>query len=155
MRKKINYFILLLFVFSACSFNSIYEQAIEIPKMEWDKSFVAKFDIPIKDTINGYNIIVTIRNTNDYPYSNFHLFVSSIAPNGNIKKDTIELFLADEHGKWFGSGLGGIWESEHMYKKNIRFPLSGNYRIELVHAMRDSNLKGMKDIGFKVEKTNE
>ncbi len=136
-----------------CNFNSIYEKSTDIPNYKWSKSSKIKFDIPVSDTINGYNILLSLRNNNDYPYSNCFLFVNTLSPKGKTINDTIEFSLADDHGKWLGHGFGGVWSTE-FYKKNIRFPFTGNYHIEVIQAMRDEPLNGIMDVSLRIEKAH-
>jgi len=134
-----------------CNQHSIFDKSVDIPGYQWTKHGKINFDIPVSDTINGYNILISLRNNNDYPYSNCFLFVNTISPKGMTIRDTVEFTLADDHGKWLGHGFGGIWSTE-FYKKNIRFPFHGNYQIELVQAMRDEPLHGIMDVSLRVEK---
>lgn len=157
--KNNHYFIglWLLFLVSGCGFKSMYEGSVDIPKEEWNKNQVIKFEIPVTDTINGYRVVVNVRNSNEYPYSNIFLFLTTYAPNGKSIKDTLEMTLADDRGKWQGKGFGGIWSTDVPLRRNatIRFPASGTYKVEVVQAMRDEVLKGIKDIGIRIEKENK
>jgi gliding motility-associated lipoprotein GldH len=145
--------LLLMFILIvACRSNSMYKNVIDIPKGAWTKTQNIGFDVPVVDTINGYNLYFEIRNTNDYPYSNLFLFVTTHSPNKAIKKDTLEITLADDKGKWLGKGLGGVRNNEFMFKNNIRFPVAGFYKVEVNQGMRDDVLKGIMDIGLKVER---
>ena len=141
-----------LIMISACSRKSIYQEVYDIKKGEWAKNQVVKFDIPVYDTVNGYNILLEIRNTNEYPYSNLFLFVTTYSPNKAVKKDTIEVTLADDKGKWLGRGLGGIRSNGVMFKNNIRFPVTGTYKVEVVQGMRDDVLQGIIDFGLNVQR---
>jgi gliding motility-associated lipoprotein GldH len=153
MRKKYNILVLiLLLVITGCKFNSVFEKSFDIQKSEWHKNQIVQFDIPVTDTISGHNIYIIVRNTNDYSYSNLFLFVSTQSPNGPVIKDTLETTLADEKGKWLGRGLGGVLSNDIPFKKNVRFPVAGIYKIAIVQAMRDDVLKGITDVGIKVEK---
>ncbi len=139
---------------AGCSFNSVYEHSQDIPNEEWNKNIPVKFEIPVTDTINGFKIVVNVRNSNEYPYSNLFLFLTTYSPQGNSIRDTIEMKLADDNGKWLGKGFGGVWSSEIVLRSNrvIRFPSSGTYKVDIVQAMRDDVLRGIKDIGIKVER---
>ncbi len=146
---------MLFFVIStSCNFDSMYEKSEDIPKEKWNKNQAIQFDIPVTDTINGYRIIVNVRNSNEYPYSNLFLFLTTYSPKGNSVKDTLEMTLADDNGKWLGRGFGGVWSTEVALRNAmvIRFPSSGVYKVEVVQAMRDDVLAGIKDIGIKVER---
>lgn len=144
----------LVLLATGCRFNSMYQNTVDIPKEEWGKNQAIKFEIPVTDTINGYKIVVNVRNSNEYPYSNLFLFLTTCSPKGNCVKDTLEMTLADDKGKWLGSGFGGVWSTDAALRSNmvVRFPVSGIYKVEVVQAMRDNVLKGIKDIGIKVEK---
>lgn len=139
---------------SSCKFNSIYERSESIPKEEWNKNQAVKFEVPVTDTINGYKIMVNVRNSNEYRYSNLFLFITTSSPKGNSVKDTLEITLANDKGKWLGTGFGGIWSVDAALRNDmiVRFPESGVYKIEIAQAMRDDVLRGIKDIGIKVEK---
>jgi len=143
--------IIFIVIFPGCNFNSIYEKSENIQHYKWSKNSKINFAIPVSDTINGYNILLALRNDNDYPFSNCFIFINTISPKGITIHDTIEFLLADEHGKWLGHGFGGVWSTE-FYKKNIRFPVKGLYKIEVIHAMRVDPLVGIMDVSLRVEK---
>ncbi len=136
---------------TGCRFNSLYENSENIPQYKWSKNAKINFDVPVNDTINGYNILLSLRNDNDYPYSNCYLILNTISPKGVKIIDTLDFTLADEHGKWLGHGFGGVWSTEY-YKKNIRFPVKGIYKIQIVQAMRDEPLIGIMDVSLRVTK---
>jgi hypothetical protein len=41
-----------------------------------------------------------------------------------------------------------------MYMQNIKFPTKGEYRFDIVQAMRDSLLIGVESLGLTIEKVN-
>jgi gliding motility-associated lipoprotein GldH len=96
---------------------------------------------------------VDIRNKGNYPYSNLWLFLSIRSPDGKQVTDTVEFTLAEASGRWKGSGLGGLYDNQILYKKSVYFPHKGYYRFSLKQGMRDNVLKGINDIGIRVEKT--
>jgi gliding motility-associated lipoprotein GldH len=144
----------MLSMITACNIHSIYEKSEDIPKEEWNKHQAVKFEIPVTDTINGYRIVVNVRNSNEYPYSNLFLFITTYSPKGYSIKDTLEMTLANDQGKWLGTGFGGVWSTEADLRNSmiIRFPSAGVYKMEILQAMRDDVLRGIKDIGIRVEK---
>lgn len=140
---------------AACSFKSLYENTTDIPKGVWNKENVIQFNVPVLDTINSYNIILSIRNNNLYPFSNIYILSDTYSPKGNVVRDTIQIELCDSHGKWYGKGIGGIWQNRIYYKKNIRFPVSGAYRFNFKQAMRNDDLEGIIDMGIKIERCSK
>jgi gliding motility-associated lipoprotein GldH len=73
-------------------------------------------------------------------------------PGGKKTTDTVECQLADPDGKWRGSGPGTLKFNRFLFQKRIAFPLRGSYRFELEQAMRVNALKGITDVGIRIEK---
>lgn len=121
----------------------------------WNLADAASFSVPVDDTISSSNVSFTIRTGNDYPFRNIWLFVSTISPEGKRITDTLQYYLADEKGKWYGKGFGDISELSLPYKSNIYFPVKGIYRFSIRHGMRVEDLKGVYDFGIKVEKISK
>ncbi len=151
--SKILAIALVLITMTACDANRVYEKNITIPDNIWNKDNVLTFDVDINDTISTHNIYVNIRNASHYQYSNLYLFINTTAPSGASIRDTFECILADESGKWLGSGLGDLWDNQIPFKGNVRFPLSGVYRFDMVQAMRGEKLPFIMDAGLRIEKT--
>lgn len=154
--KRLGYqlllFGLLIMFIAACDNNRIFEKYKSVPTKGWNKDSLVVFTIPVTDTLQNHNLFVNVRNDVSYPYSNLWLFIEIDQPDGAALKDTFELSLADAAGKWLGEGYGGIKTRQVIYKRNVYFPVSGTYQIKLQQGMRETNLKGIKDIGFSVEK---
>ena len=136
----------------ACTSNDVYFQYNPVALKGWSKDSLYGFDIPITDTTAVYNVYVNVRNRGEYPYQNLWLFLSKTTPDKIMSKDSIECYLADQRGKWLGSGLGSIMEMPVLYQQNVRFKTKGTYHYKIVHGMRDSVLAGINDIGMRVEK---
>ena len=142
-----------IFLFTSCDRNRVYEKNISIPGAAWAIDFVPRFTFRIKDTAVFYNFYINLRNNTDYPYRNLYLFVNSYLPDGSSARDTIEMLLANRDGRWLGKGIGKIKESRYLLKQELLFPLRGEYRIEIEQAMRNDTLKGIEDVGIRIEKT--
>lgn len=118
----------------------------------WDKKAEQQFDFAITDAQNAKNIIFVVRNNNDYPYSNIRFFVNLMDLKTKKKiTDTVNYTLAEPNGAWIGSGFGDTKETLFQYKLNYKFPANGTYSVGITHAMRTDQLKGIEDIGVKIE----
>lgn len=155
-RRKIKQLTVLLFfsavVFSSCDSARIFEQNQEIPETGWKTDNILKFDVEIKDPSTPTNFYVNVRNADGYPYSNIYLFVKTKFPNGKMANDTLECILADEKGKWLGSGLGDIYDNQILFKRNVRFPMAGKYSFEIQHGMRSDVIPLIMDVGLRIAK---
>ncbi len=155
IRNLLNIFLITLAVaFFSCNRNRVYEKNTEIADGIWNVKDKVSFDVPITDTLSVNNIYINIRHTSLYLYRNLFLFIKTTAPSGASIRDTFEITLADEKGKWLGSGLGDIWDNQILYKRHVQFPYSGIYNFEIEQAMRRENLPFVMDIGLRIEKEN-
>ena len=157
MTKRItNYsFILLLtslLLTLSCKSDIVFTGFITIPDKIWKLSEKPTFEVPVTDTLSPNNIWLMIRTGSAYPFRNIYLFVTTVTPEGKSLTDTLQYNLADEKGKWYGKGVGDIHELNLPYKSNVFFPLKGTYLFKIQHGMRIEDLKGIYDIGLRVEK---
>ncbi len=137
---------------SSCNKNTLYQKYITLPDSEWDMNKPVSFKLNVDDTSTYYNVFVNIRNADTYAYSNLYLFIDITSPMKTKERDTIECILADPAGKWLGEGLGDIWDNKILFKRNVRFPRTGEYDISYTQAMRDDKLQMIMDVGLTVEK---
>ncbi len=154
MDRKIGIILTLLLAFQnpSCDPDRVYEKNIRIPDGVWSYDNILSFEVMVEDTISLHNLYVNVRNTSLYPNSNLYLFITTFAPSGDFVRDTFEVILADERGKWLGSGLGDIWDLQQVYKGNVRFAQKGKYTFEFEQAMRTEHLPFVLDVGLRVEK---
>lgn len=136
---------------TSCDGRKVYEEYVEVENYVWNSSSPLRYEFEITDTASLHDIYINVRHANQYPYSNLWLFIDSWAPSGQKAVDTVECVLADEHGKWVGSGLGDIWDTQILWKKNVRFAVPGKYHVEYNQAMRIDDLVGIMDMGLRVE----
>ena len=131
----------------------LFNEVEKIPYGKWHKDNIIEYNVPVNDTLNGFDIQIHLRNDYKYQYRNIWMFIETSAPNGNVLRDTVEFFLADQSGKWLGKGLGNINELVLDYKKNIRFPVGGIYHFKIEQAMRTDDLESIMDVGLRIKKT--
>jgi gliding motility-associated lipoprotein GldH len=160
MIKRTNRFLTLvilslLLIFAACNSNVVYTESVTMKGNVWPLTDRPVFRVPVTDTLNSSNIFFTIRTGSDYPFRNIYLFVTATSPEGRSITDTLQYYLADEKGKWYGRGFGDIHELSLPYKSNVFFPMKGEYVFRIQHAMRTENLRGVYDIGLRIERISK
>lgn len=137
----------------SCGDLPISNSTVEINPDGWFAIESASFEWDILDLDLKYDAFVDIRHNSDYPYSNLYLFLDFTFPNGNQRRDTLACQLADERGRWYGSGIGDIIDHRVAFQEDFEFPLDGKYRLKVAHGMRQDPLSGVTDIGFRLEKS--
>jgi gliding motility-associated lipoprotein GldH len=145
-------FVLSVFLIFSCDPHRLYEKNIRIPDGIWIRNKPVRFEVVVEDTTAPHNLYINVRNTGMYPFSNLYIFVTTIAPSGHTIKDTVQIILSDEKGKWLGDGLGDIWDNQRLYKERVRFAQKGRYIFEYEQAMRLEKLPFILDVGLRVEK---
>lgn len=145
------------FLTVSCNSNIVYSSYQNLPKI-WHKDSIVTFNINLKDSINPYNLFITLRNTNDYKYNNIFLIAETVFPHGKTLKDTLEYKMAKPNGAFLGEGLY-LKENKLWYKENSIFTEQGSYKINIQQAMRTQGeingieqLNGITDVGLTIEK---
>ena len=128
----------------------------------WDIKEPITFVIEEPDTIQQYDLFITLRNTNEYQYNNLFLITELNFPNGKQFIDTLEYAMAAPDGSWLGKGFNDVKESKLWYREGVRFRESGNYTLNISHAVRkngnvqgDQQLKGITEVGVRVERSKK
>lgn len=142
-----------LIFFSSCDSSMVYDDFKHIDGGSWKWDDTVDFSFTMEDTVSMHNMLVRLRHSTDYPLSNLYMFVHLEGPSGQTKTDTINFMLAENSGKWIGKGVGNIREIGYLYKKNIRFPEPGEYKVSIEQAMRLPEVP-VSEVGLRVEKNN-
>lgn len=145
--------VLTVIMLISCDSARVYEENMKVPDQVWSNSNAMMFSPEITDSTDIYNVFINVRNSGNYSFSNLFLFITTTSPTGQWIKDTLEIPLANNRGKWLGSGVGDIYFNRQIFKENVRFPLPGVYSFEIVQGMRETDLKGIRDIGLRIEKS--
>lgn len=146
------FLMLCVLFFTSCDSARIFEQNQEMPESGWAQSNLVKFDVDIKDPATPANFYINVRNADGYPYGNIFLFIKTVFPNGKSSKDTLECVLADDKGKWLGTGAGDLYDNQIPFKRNVRFPMAGTYHFEIEQGMRPESIPLIMDVGLRIEK---
>jgi len=148
----------LLFLLSSCDEHRFFDEYKEF-NGKWNKDSVVTFSFEQKDTVSRYNMFVTMRNTNSYPYNNLFLIVQLQQPGTKlVKVDTLEYQMANPDGTLMGEGFSDVKESALWYKENVNFPKAGKYAVSIQQAVRQSGningtqeLDGVTEVGLRIE----
>jgi len=154
MRKLIC--LLFCIYLSSCSptNNAILDDSVAIPESGWRIDQPVRFTMDVKDTTQLYDVYITLRHNTDYNWMNLFLFLKTYYPNLEFSRDTLECFLSDETGRWFGKGGSSIKNCMMLFQSNLKFPQEGRYQFEFVHGMRTENLQNIMDLGLKIVPSN-
>jgi gliding motility-associated lipoprotein GldH len=156
LKSSILFFI--AFMFFSCDNSSVFDEYKNVGS-SWKDKDVVSFEFDAPDTTSQYDLIVNIRNNNDYEFNNLFLIVALENSNGDLKVDTLEHMMANPDGSFLGNGFSDVKENKLLYKANHQFDTLGKHKIKIEQAVRKRNmisgeesLKGITDVGFRIEK---
>lgn len=151
--KILNAFLFTVLIFAAvsCDPDMVYDHFEKTEHGQWLWDDVKTFKVDMTDTLHPFNIYIDIRHTKDYPKSNLYVFLSIISPAGAEVRDTVSIGIANERGKWLGSGFGNIKLVRLLYRRDVRFAAPGIYTFTLEQAMRLKEVP-VTDVGIRIEK---
>jgi gliding motility-associated lipoprotein GldH len=155
MYRTTTVILLLSFMLTGCLPAPYYQKEEAIPQNAWAYAFKPSFSFDITDTTIDYQPSFLIRHTQAYPYSNLWINVYIKTPGDSvIKKERINVVMAEPSGKWLGRGMGEIYEQRLPLKFNdsIRFNRKGTYQVSLEQNMRINPLPEILNVGLRVEK---
>lgn len=137
----------------ACDPNRVFDDHKLVNSEAWYYKTTFPFEVQITDTQAYYNVYINLRVNAEYKYSNIFMWLNTTNPERKTDKRRVEIKLADESGKWLGSGLGDLYDYQFPVYQKVRFPHSGFYRFEVEQNMREDTLYHIKAVGVRVEKT--
>lgn len=137
--------------FFGCTEPPLLAETRDIDLLGWESDDGARFQWDIQDTLRRHDLFLDVRHSQTYPYSNLYVFLTYRFPNGKSRVDTVECTLADENGRWRGSGFGDLVDQRFVLNQGVQFPLKGRYGLEVKHGMRRDPLPSVANIGLRLE----
>lgn len=153
---RIAFLLFVCAVFLSCSNDVAYSHFESTDSKGWNRHDEKLFTLVPTDTaahecVSGiYDVLLVVRYADFYPYSKLHIAVERASLSVAPLTDTIALTLADDYGRWIGSGNSGIYEIADTIYKNLR--IDEGYQITLSHAMHEDVLVGVNDVGIVLKK---
>ncbi|MDR3350056.1 MAG: gliding motility lipoprotein GldH [Prevotellaceae bacterium] len=139
---------------TSCDYNGMAEQQVNIPQTAWHKDSTVSVVLPVKDSLSQCAVLLTLRCTDDYPYNNIILSVTTTAPSGITACDTVEYRLMDD-GKWNGKTSGKWIDSRLEFRTGVHFQQCGTHLFRIAHLMRNEKLPGVGAVGVRIERMEE
>ncbi|MDR2763998.1 MAG: gliding motility lipoprotein GldH [Tannerella sp.] len=130
--------------------DGVFYCQYQLVELEWSKDKEYYFTCEITDNSVPYHLSIEIRNNNLYPYQNLWLFCAEELPVGPVRRDTVECLLADDYGKWLGHGFS-VYHLSIPFRTHYRFLHKGQHTFSIRHGMRDSFIRGIEEIGLRIE----
>lgn len=146
-----------MFLVAGCDKNRVYEEFRDIKEYTWNPQDTLAFQPEISDTGQAYNLVLHVRNGENYPYRNLYLFLHTGYPDGRFSDDTLEVNFYQEDGTPLGKCSGDICNNTFLLAEQVKFDQAGKYSFNFTHIMRTENntLPYIMNLGFRIEKAQK
>ena len=154
---RINSFLIICFslLMASCQNNTKYHSYRSTSTNGWHKGDTLIYQLPATLEKGIYAIEIGVRHNSNYKYRNLWVEITeNLSSSKGVKRDSIQLILADKSGKWIGTGISGLYQNDSIINKTFKVEYSYKPNIYVRHIMRDSNLKGISDVGIKLMKVS-
>lgn len=139
----------------SCEKSTAYHSFRRVPEQNWAQADTLSFDIPVRDSLPAYLLSLEVRHAVQYPYRDLYLAVewhfrtaSGVSPR---RHRVVRYLLADERGRWLGTGWGSLRVSGVPVGK-LRFLRSGTLHCRVYHLMKTPRLQGIDDVGVRLSR---
>ena len=155
MIRKIYCLFLLLF-FVACSDSSyiLFDKSKPVMDNAWLSKDVKDYWVEAPKQAGIYRLLLNLRVSNEYKYSNLFILFRINGPKKEFQTKRLEFKLADSQGDWLGAGSGNVFTFRILITNSYTFSNQGVYKFQIEQDMRDNPLKGIIDIGLRLERRN-
>lgn len=112
----------------------------------WRYNDTLAFNKDSADTLPVGRMVIGVRHTAAYPYSNLWIELSYLTADSLPAADTVEIKLADAFGHWYGSGTGASYQlTDTVVPHHSVLPSS---QVRLRHIMRMDTVPEIEQMGI-------
>ena len=122
--------------FVSCQNENKKEDYHSFKNNTWNTDSIVSFELDNIDTTSSHDLYLMVRHTTNFKFQNLFLFT-----NFENQQDTLELFLSEKSGRWFGKGFGEIKELKIRIKENVNFKENQDQIFSVEQAMRHEDLE--------------
>lgn len=154
MRKSL-FLIPLLWVVTGCHSDTLYQKEVTLPESGWARNEAISYEFEIKDTTVFYELMLDVEAKDVYRYQNLYININTQFPDGKLEKDIVSLELGTPGGKWHGKCSGGTCRVPIQLQQKFRFPVKGDYKINLEQFTRIDTIKDLSSLRLSINKVVE
>ena len=148
----------LLFSFLlSCAEGEAYYRFHHIDKGKWyrDSTLVFRMDSIALHPAKKYDVTIEISTNRAYPYRDLWVQIDQNLTDTLFRSDTLHYRLADDYGRWLGSGAGGLNQLSLPYLSSVPLDTTYPYAVHIRQTMTDDPLTGVEKVGVKVVAVND
>jgi len=139
-----------LFLCCACGPATLYEETKQFPESTWAYDDPANFVFEVVDTVQRYDIVLTVDHGIAFANQNFYVLLTTTLPSGSTNQQEVSLQLAGEFGAWLGNCGSTNCALSIPILENVRYGVPGAYQLTVAQHTRNNPLAAVNSIGLRV-----
>jgi len=144
----------LTFILFSCGETELFEQYQKFDKQSWNRFNILKFNVPVKDTINKFDINISIRHFPEFSVKELPVNMTIYMPSGEMRTAEHLLTFNDKEGNELSECLGDLCDISFAVREDFVFPESGTVRIEIENKWPKLELPGIMEVGLIITRSN-
>lgn len=130
----------------ACSDGPQYSSFQRLPGKGWAYGDTLAVRFASADSVAAGTLCVALKHTNDYRFANLWLEVTVPQADGSVRRDTVNVPMADPYGRWYGGGIGTSFQLSDTVAQHVSVDMTRP--LLLRHIMRLDTLTDIELIGL-------
>ena len=154
MRKLIFFFTfaLLSVLHTGCSDARFYKKYQDIPKIQWKRDNVLKYEVDIQDSKPNYKLALALRYVTHIQIPEIKMVVDVVSPAGKKMQFNYAVRVKDDKGKYLGEVMGEMGDIESIVEPKFLFSETGKYQFLITQATDAVDFGGIQEVGLVLYK---
>lgn len=124
----------LLLLATACAPSGSFSELVDFGNHGWERQKPVVFSPKYIDSTACYDVFLTFRHNTRYEFSNLCVAVDFIDSLHHASRVKLCIPITDSHGKWTGSGFGGVYQQKVKLRNNM--PAGSTSTVTVWHTMQ-------------------
>lgn len=133
----------------SCGPKVIYTHKVDI-KQPWDYFSPVTFEYEITDTIEAYDLQLSVVHADNFTFENMYVNATTIFPDGKKITRPVSLQLANSNGDWLGTCSGDHCTIQIPISTGAYYKSTGKYSLIFDQYSRKGNLEGIQSLEMEI-----
>lgn len=139
----------------SCGGNKVYEDYQKLDKQSWNRFNFLKFEMPVEDIDQDYDIYLVFRHWPEFPHKAIPLTITIYMPSGSERTFDHNVKLYSKGGHQLSECLGDFCDLEDLIRPGLRFSETGIVKFEIENKFTKIETPGIMEVGLIVRKAEE
>lgn len=153
MVKHSYWVVLAVVVLAGCGPVVVYEEQFDVAEDGWAYSDSLTYDLEVTDTIQPYDLVLSLAHSDAFSYENLYAMISTTFPDGRYTTQQLSLQLTDAADVWLGKCKDEYCVVDIPIAEHRRFKVPGKYTITIAQHGRQQRLAGIKSLTLRLQET--